>query len=205
MQIAKHVAMQGDPVAVYSLEMDAHELTARLVSNHSGVDMAKVEWGCLSEGESNRYTAASGELSRAPLIIRDESFMSPIQLQASARRLRAERHVKLIVIDYLQLMDVGGSDDNRQVAVARCSRTVKLTARELGIPFLVLSQLSGDDTRDSKAIMQDSDLVLILEEEGTGDPRDMQIRFKKGRGCEKAKIPISFHGPCVQFTAREAH
>lgn len=203
MQIAKHNASQDKPVAVFSLEMDADELTDRLIANHGEIDMAKVEWGWLKPDEADRFIAAGSELERAPLIIRDEAFMSPIQFQAAARKLRVDRKVQLIIIDYIQLMDVGGSDDNRQVAVARCSRTIKLTAKELGIPVIALSQLTGDSPRDSRAIIQDSDLFLVLEEDSTGDPRDMQIRIKKGRGCEKnRRIPVTFYGESVRFTER---
>ncbi len=204
MQIAKHNAVQGIPVAVFSLEMDAHALTDRLIANHSEIGMAKVEWGWLSEDESLRFTRASAELSGSSLIIRDEAFMSPLQFQAAARKLKADKGVQLIIIDYLQLMDTGeSSDDHKTIAVARCSRTVKLTAKELGIPIIALSQLTGDNPMWSRSIMQDCDLFLILETDNKGGMGDMQIRIKKGRDCEKnKKIPLAFRGEYVKFSER---
>jgi replicative DNA helicase len=131
--------------------------------------------------------------------------MSPLQFRAAARKLQAQHKCKLLIVDYLQLMDPGGSgDESRERQVAACSRTIKSTAMELGIPIVVLAQLNDwGRSRESRAIEQDSDLFVVIEEDKDSlDPEDMFIRIKLGRGCPKTKIPVAFRGNYVKFEPR---
>ena len=204
LNIAMHNALKGKPTGVISLEMDADELTDRLLSSHSEIDMEKMASGGLSSDECDRFIEAGGDLSRAPLFIRDEAVMSPLEFQAAARKLHAQHKCKLIVVDYIQLMDPGSSSDNREREVARCSRTIKMTAKELGIPIIVLAQLNEfGRSRESRAIEQDSDLFVIIEtDEASLEEGDMFIHIKYGRNVQRQKIPVTFKNKCVTFAGR---
>jgi len=166
------------PLAVFSLEMSKEQLTQRLLCSHARVDANKVRTGYLAASDWPRLTAAAGKLSEAPIYIDDTPAISVMELRAKARRLKAHQDIQLIILDYLQLMRGSISIENRQQEISEISRSLKALARELNIPIVAISQLSRavesrtdhrpqlSDLRESGAIEQDADLVvLILREE----------------------------------------
>jgi replicative DNA helicase len=166
------------PVAVFSLEMSKEQLAQRLLCSHARVDANKVRTGYLVASDWPRLTAAAGKLSEAPIYIDDTPAISVMELRAKARRLKAHQDIQMIILDYLQLMRGSVSIENRQQEISEISRSLKALARELNIPVVAISQLSRavesrtdhrpqlSDLRESGAIEQDADLVvLILREE----------------------------------------
>jgi replicative DNA helicase len=146
--VAQNIALkQNKTVAVFSLEMPASQLVLRMLCNEARVDMNRVRQGSLNERDFERLVTAAGKLAEAPIFIDDAADLNVIELRSKSRRLMAERDLKMIVIDYLQLMTSGpsrggGGGENRQQEISTISRNLKSLARELNIPVVVLSQLS---------------------------------------------------------------
>jgi len=166
------------PLAFFSLEMSKEQLVQRMLCSHAKVDAHKVRTGYLSPSDWPRLTAAAGKLSEAPIFIDDSPAISVMELRAKARRLKAHQDIKLIILDYMQLMRGSGHEENRQQEISDISRSLKSLARELSVPVVAISQLSRaveartdhrpqlSDLRESGAIEQDADVVvLILREE----------------------------------------
>lgn len=165
------------PTAVFSLEMSKEQLAQRMLCAHAKVDAQKVRTGYLATSDWPRLTAAAGKISEAPIFIDDSPAISVMELRAKARRLKAQQDIKLIVLDYMQLMR-GSNTESRQQEISEISRSLKALARELRVPVVAISQLSRavesrtdhrpqlSDLRESGAIEQDADVVvLILREE----------------------------------------
>jgi len=166
------------PLAIFSLEMSKEQLVQRMLCSHAKVDAHKVRTGYLATSDWPRLTAAAGKLSEAPIFIDDAPSISVMELRAKARRLKAHQDIQLIILDYLQLMRGSTSVENRQQEISEISRCLKALARELRVPVVAISQLSRaveartdhrpqlSDLRESGAIEQDADVVvLILREE----------------------------------------
>jgi len=166
------------PLAFFSLEMSKEQLVQRMLCAHAKVDAHKVRTGYLSPSDWPRLTAAAGKLSETPIFIDDTPAISVMELRAKARRLKAHHDIKLIILDYMQLMRGSGHEENRQQEISDISRSLKSLARELSVPVVAISQLSRaveartdhrpqlSDLRESGAIEQDADVVvLILREE----------------------------------------
>jgi len=167
------------PTAIFSLEMSKEQLVQRLLCSHAKVDAHKVRTGYLATSDWPRLTAAAGKLSEAPIFIDDTPAISVMELRAKARRLKLQQDVKLIILDYLQLMRGSTMNiESRQQEISEISRSLKALARELKVPIIAISQLSRaveartdhrpqlSDLRESGAIEQDADVVvLILREE----------------------------------------
>jgi replicative DNA helicase len=162
------------PVAIFSLEMSKEQLVQRLLCAESHVDSHKLRTGRLDEEDWPRLARAMGPLSEAPIYIDDTPGISSLELRAKARRLKAEKGLGLILIDYLQLMTGRNGAENRQQEISEVSRSLKALARELSVPVVALSQLSRapevradhrpilSDLRESGSQEQDSDLVAFL-------------------------------------------
>lgn len=177
--IAEHVGVvEKIPLAIFSLEMAKEQLVQRMLCAHAKVDAHKVRTGYLAPSDWPRLTAAAGKLSEAPIFIDDAPAISVMELRAKARRLKAHQNIQLLILDYLQLMRGSGSAENRQQEISEISRSLKALARELHVPVVAISQLSRavearsdhrpqlSDLRESGAIEQDADVVvLILREE----------------------------------------
>jgi len=166
------------PLVFFSLEMSKEQLVQRMLCAHAKVDAHKVRTGYLATSDWPRLTAAAGKLSEALIFIDDTPAISVMELRAKARRIKAQQDIQLIILDYLQLMRGSGSAENRQQEISDISRSLKALARELSIPIVAISQLSRavesrtdhrpqlSDLRESGAIEQDADVVvLILREE----------------------------------------
>ncbi len=169
------------PIAVFSLEMAGVQLVQRLVSAESEIPSDKIKKGTVTDDEMQQVHVKIGKLSEAPIFIDDTPALSIFELRAKTRRLKAQKDIQMIVVDYLQLMTAGNKETsngfrgNREQEIASISRALKSIAKELNIPVIALSQLSravetrgGDkrpqlsDLRESGAIEQDSDMVLFL-------------------------------------------
>ncbi len=166
--------IENIPTALFSLEMSKEQLVQRMLCSHARVDAHKVRTGYLSASDWPRLTAAAGKLSEAPIFIDDTPGISVMELRAKARRLKAHHDIKLIVLDYLQLMRGSYNSESRQQEISEISRSLKALARELDAPVIAISQLSRavesrtdhrpqlSDLRESGAIEQDADVVVLL-------------------------------------------
>jgi replicative DNA helicase len=179
LNMAQHVAVSEKmPVAVFSLEMSRWDLTLRLVCTEAKVNSQQVRTGRLTETDWSKIASAMGILSEGQIYIDDRPTLTSLELRARARRLKSKYDIKLVVVDYIQLMYGSGRSENRTQEVSEISRSLKALARELEIPVLALSQLnrapeqSGhrrpqlSDLRESGAIEQDADMVMFLYREG---------------------------------------
>ena len=219
MNIVEHVAIElQQPVGVFSLEMTAESLVLRMMCSRGEVNLRDVREGFLAERDFPRLTQAAGEISGAPLYIDDTSGLSILQLRARARRLWQQHGIKLLVVDYLQLLhsDTRRSKDNRQQEIAEISSGIKALAKELEIPIIILSQLNREiekdksrkpklsDLRESGSIEQDADLVGLLYkpskdgEDEESVPRDdgtgieVSLLIAKQRNGPTGDVPLTF-------------
>ena len=177
LNIAEHVGADNKiPVALFSLEMAAQQLAERMLCGRSHVDSQNLRKGFLSEQDYTKLQNTANELSDAPIFVDDSPGLTPLEMRAKARRLKMQYDIRLIVIDYLQLMHCPGTE-SRQQEVTTISRYLKALARELCLPVLVMSQLNRSpegreghrprmsDLRESGAIEQDADVVMLLHRE----------------------------------------
>lgn len=173
--IAEHAGvMEKIPTAIFSLEMSKEQLVQRMLCSHAKVDAQKVRTGYLAVSDWPRLTAAAGKLSEAPIFIDDSPSISVMELRAKARRLKSHHDIKLIILDYMQMMRGSSGAENRQQEISEISRSLKGLARELRVPVIAISQLSRavesreghrpqlSDLRESGAIEQDADVVVLL-------------------------------------------
>ena len=161
-------------VAYFSLEMSKEELVGRILASEAMVDSQKIRSGKLEDEDWISLTNASGSLSETKIILDDSSGFSPIELRAKCRKLKMEYDIGLVVIDYLQLMNASKMNASRQADISEISRSLKVLAREIGVPIVALSQLSRapeqrpdhrpmlSDLRESGSIEQDADMVMFL-------------------------------------------
>lgn len=187
-QIAEHVAADnGVPVGVFSLEMSASSLVLRALCSRAQVNARSVTKGYLQERDFPKLTGASGKLSRCPMWIDDTAGMTIETLRAKARRMVQQHGIKLLVIDYIQLILAHRRTSNRQEAVSEISRGIKILAKDLNLPVIALSQLSRDlekdgkrkprlsDLRESGAIEQDADVVGMLYRPATDQESEPDV------------------------------
>jgi replicative DNA helicase len=176
MNIVESVATNRLPVAVFSLEMSKQQLAQRMLCSRAGIDAQKVRRGMISAEETRQLASVVNELSKAPIWVDDSAGLNVLELRAKARRLKNSHDIKLVVIDYLQLMDNPGPE-SRQQQISEISRGLKALARELNVPVIALSQLNRQtegrdghrprmsDLRESGSIEQDADVVILLHRE----------------------------------------
>jgi len=210
LNIAEHVVCHlNQAVAFFSLEMSKEELALRLLSSRGEVDGQRIRKGMLSEAEAKRVRDAAAFLYTVPLYIDDSPGMRVLDLRAKARRLYLRHNVKLIIVDYLQLMSGPGADESRQVEVANISRGLKALARELRIPLLAVAQLRRpapnqpregaipqiSDLRESGAIEQDADVVLLLDRSATRMKPDDSPEYRQALGEAELIIGKQRNGP----------
>src|SRR5699024_1760954 len=176
MNIVENVAIKEKvPVAVFSLEMSSEQLVLRMISSWGRVDQSRLRSGRLTEEDWPKITSAIGIMNEnAHLFIDDTPGLSPSEMRARARRLKREHDIGLIVVDYLQLMSVPGTRENRTNEISEISRQLKAMAKELDVPVIALSQLNRQvesrdnkrprmsDLRESGGIEQDADLIIFV-------------------------------------------
>jgi replicative DNA helicase len=166
---------QREPVAVFSLEMSKESLLLRLLASHARVDAHKFRTGHMNRDDWGRVTASLAELGDAPIWIGDSASSTVLEMGAKARRLKRDRGLSLVIVDYIQLVvpSTNRRNANRQEEVSSISRSLKALAKELKVPVVVLSQLTRapereerkpqlSDLRESGAIEQDADVVLFI-------------------------------------------
>ncbi len=219
LEIAGHVALHAKrPVAFFSLEMPGNSLAIRLLSSFGRIDQHRLRTGRLVEEEWPRIIQALNQLRHAPLLIDDGSTLSPTDLHARARRLKRDQgDLALIIIDYLQLMQVPGHRENRTAEISEISRALKLLARDLQVPVIALSQLNRglenradrrplmSDLRESGSIEQDADLILFIYRDevyhpDTKDKGIAEIIIAKHRNGPTGTVNLTF---LKQFTKFE--
>ena len=175
LNIAQHVAFkQNMAVAVFSLEMSKEQLVNRMFSLESKVDAQNLRTGQLSEADWEKLIESAGTIAQSHLIIDDTPGISIAEMRSKCRKFKMEHDLKLIIIDYLQLMSGSGKTESRQQEISEISRSLKALARELSVPVIALSQLSRaveqrpdhrpmmSDLRESGAIEQDADVVMFI-------------------------------------------
>ncbi|MDQ6934320.1 MAG: replicative DNA helicase [Actinomycetota bacterium] len=201
---------------IFSLEMTKSEITMRLLSAEAKVPLNHIRNGPMSDDDWFKLARKMGEVSRAPMFIDDSPNMTMMEIRAKARRLKQRHELRLIVIDYLQLMTSGKKVESRQVEVSEFSRQIKLLAKELDIPIVALSQLNRgseqradkrpmmSDLRESGSIEQDADIVMLLhrddvyEKESTR-PGEADIIVAKHRNGPTRDLTVAFQGHYSRF------
>ena len=216
MNIAEHVAFdRKEAVAMFSMEMSAEQLGFRVISSRSGIPLHKLRNGELNDQEMDQLTWTIGRLREAPLFIDETGGLSPMDLRAKARRLAMRENVRLLIVDYIQLMQVPGKGDNRVQEISEISRQLKALAKELAIPIIALSQLNRgveqrdnkrprmSDLRESGGIEQDADLVVFIYRDWvydkSKDEREAEVIIAKQRNGPLATIPVRFIGANTKF------
>ena len=224
MNIVEHVVLEQKlPVGVFSLEMTSESLVLRMLCSRSRVNMRNIRDGFLAERDFPKLTGAAGKMATAPLYIDDTAGLSILQLRAKGRRMFQQYGVKLIVIDYLQLLNASSSRiENRQQEIAQISNGIKALAKELNIPVIVLSQLNREmekdknrkprlsDLRESGAIEQDADLVALLykpeaekeDEDGLAQESDaipVNLLIAKQRNGPTGDVHLTFFKGFTRF------
>ena len=210
----EHAALRaGKTCAIFSLEMSELQVVQRLISMVAEIDGNRIRRGRLSLPELQAISDASGQLQQAAIYVEESSRLTVTDILAKSRRLQAERgKLDLIVIDYLQLIEGVGDDNNRVQEVAKISRALKAIARELEVPVVALSQLSRQietrgtepmlsDLRESGALEADADLVMFLWQKDQQDRKDGVVRLKlaKHRNGPTADIDLHFEAELTRF------
>ncbi len=218
MNIAEHVAIKSRaPVLVFSLEMPGEAIVMRLLSSLCRIDQLRIRTGKLMDEDWPRITSTVSMLSEAPLFIDDAPALSPAEMRARARRVAKEQgQLGLIVVDYLQLMQVPGNNENRTAEISEISRSLKSLAKELKVPVIALSQLNRgleqradkrpimSDLRESGAIEQDADLIAFIYRdevynENSPDKGTAEIIIAKQRNGPIGKLRLTFMGQYTCF------
>lgn len=215
LNIAQYVAVvAGLPVGFFSLEMSQEELVDRLLVGQADIDAWKLKTGRLDEKDFDRLSLAMGELAEAPLFIDDTPGISISEMRTKARRLQIEHGLKLLIVDYLQLI-VGRNLENRVQVVSEISQQLKNLARELKIPVLAISQLSRAveargsrkpqlaDLRESGAIEQDADVVMFIYREDPEKSEAVKLDIQKHRNGPTGEIDLIFRADRVKFYGME--
>ncbi len=186
--MAQHAALQDNkPVLFFSMEMSVDQLAQRLLCSHTGVNSQKLRRRMLSDQDKQRLLMACGEFEQSPLYVDDTPGMTIMELRSKARRLKQKADIQAVFVDYLQLMHTPKSE-NRQVEIAAISRGLKGLGRELSIPVVAMAQLNRmpegrkdgrpmmSDLRESGAIEQDADVVLLIHREEYYKPEDESVK-----------------------------
>lgn len=209
--LCAHAALVDErPVALFTLEMSRQEVVQRLIAAEAKVELQRIRSGRLTADDWSRVTLACDRLSKAPLIVDDNSLPTALEIRAKARRLKAKHpDLALVCVDYLQLLTPGVQAENRVQEVAQITRSLKLLARDLELPVIALSQLSRaveqrhdkrpllSDLRESGTIEQDSDVVIFLYRDElvvkeTEEPGVAEVIVAKHRNGPTATIRLAF-------------
>ena len=217
MNIAEYAAIQKQSsIAIFSMEMPSHQLTMRMLSSIGRINQQSIRTGKLTEEDWPRLTSAVSMLSEAKIFIDDSPALSPTEIRARARRLKREHGLSMIIIDYLQLMQITDSSENRTNDVSEISRSLKALAKELNVPVIALSQLNRSleqrtdkrpvmsDLRESGAIEQDADLIVFIYRDEvyndeSPDKGTAEIIVAKQRNGPIFKSRLTFLGQYTRF------
>ncbi len=218
LNVATHAAVEGQGVAIFSLEMSRDQLVQRMLTAEARVDSQRVRQGGLRDADFTNLARAAGVLQSCPVWIDDTPSLSLLEMRSKARRLKAEYDIKLVVVDYLQLMRSPEYSENRVQEISDISRSLKALARELAVPVVALSQLSRaseqrggkkepilSDLRDSGAIEQDADLVIFIHRAEYYDRDDeakkglADIMLSKNRNGPTGDVQLRFSREYTRF------
>ena len=201
---------------VFSMEMSSEQLTMRFLSSLGGIDAHKVRTGKLDDADWPRLTSAMTMLNESRIFLDDSGDLTPTELRARCRRLKREHDIGLVVVDYMQLMHVPGTSENRATEISEISRSLKALARELEVPVVALSQLNRSlearsikrpmlsDLRESGAIEQDADVILFIYRdevynEESADKGKAEIIIGKQRNGPTGTVMLTFLGRIAKF------
>ena len=217
LNLVQNAALKGDAsVAVFSLEMSKEQLVQRMLSAQSNVELSKIKTGTLGESDWPRIIDGMAVLSEAKIFIDDTPGIKISEIRSKCRRLKMEKGLDLILIDYLQLMEGEGKNENRQQEIAKISRSLKILAKELDCPVVALSQLSRSpelrkdhrpilsDLRESGSIEQDADIVMFLyRDEYYHDDSEKknigEVIVAKNRHGETGNVELVWFGQVQKF------
>lgn len=222
MNMVERVAMYTrQPVAIFSLEMPAEQLVMRMFSSLGSIEQGKIRSGKLDDLDTKKLSDATKTLANTKIFIDDTSGLSPSEVRSRARRLQRDHgQLGLVMVDYLQLMSIPGMSDQRVAEVSEISRSLKLMARELNVPVIVLSQLNRSleqrpnkrpvmsDLRDSGAIEQDADLICFIYRdevynEDSPEKGVAELIIGKQRNGPIGTVKLAFQGKYSRFTNLE--
>jgi replicative DNA helicase len=216
LDIARSAAIHNNlPTVIFSLEMSRTEITTRLISAEAGIKLQALRTGTLQDSDWQKIARVLGQSNDAPLFIDDSPNMTMPEIRAKCRRLKQQHDLKLVVLDYLQLMSSGKRVESRQQEVSEFSRALKLLAKELEVPVIAISQLNRgpeqrtdkkpqmSDLRESGAIEQDADMIMLLHREDAYDkdnrPGEADFIVAKHRNGPTDTITVVFQGHYSRF------
>ncbi len=217
LDIARNAAIRNNNATIFfSLEMGRSEIAMRMLSAESGIYLQSMRKGTLTEGDWAKLAAVRGKINDAPLYIDDSPNMSLVEIRAKCRRLAQQVQLKMVVIDYIQLMSSGKKVESRQQEVSEFSRALKLLAKELNLPVVALSQLNRQPEqtkdkrpelshlRESGSLEQDADVVVLLHREGLFEkdhPRagEADLILAKQRNGPTGTVTVAFQGQYSRF------
>ena len=215
LNLAQNAALKADAkVLIFSLEMSKEELGMRMLSSDTCIDLAKLKTGDLNRGEWEDLYIGIDRLTKAGIYIDDTPGISLMEMKNKCRRLKAEKGLDLVIVDYLQLMEAKA--ESRQQEISKLSRSLKILAKEMDCPVIVLSQLSRaveqriekkpqlSDLRESGAIEQDADLVMFLYRDeyynpDTDKPNTCEVILAKHRGGSTGTVELAWLGKYTKF------
>lgn len=206
--VALNMAMRtagiaNNPVGIISLEMSKGELIDRIISSVSALDLSLLSSDQeISQDWMNKLCLGVSKVANLPIFVRDESSINCLQLRAAVRRMVAVHNVKMIVVDYIQLLEPTNKTDSRERQVAEASRTLKMLAKECNVVVLALTQLNAEGaSRESRAIEHDCDLFLTISQDEK-QQEDWFLNIKLARACPRASIPLTFKSHLLRFDER---
>ncbi len=217
LNFARNAAVDHEvPVVIFSLEMSRQQLAIRMLCSEARVDSNKVRTGFIGEREWAKLTAAAGTLSEAPIFIDDSPTLTVLQMRAKARRLKSEKGLGMVLVDYLQLMKGREGSERREQEISEISRSLKALAKELNLPVIALSQLNRRpegrddkkpvlaDLRESGAIEQDADLICFIfreemYEENSKQKGIAEILLRKHRNGPTGSVSLAFLTEYTRF------
>ncbi|UCF91762.1 MAG: replicative DNA helicase [Desulfobacterales bacterium] len=219
LNFARHAAVEANiPVAIFSLEMSKEQLSLRMLCSEARIDSSRLRGGFFSMEDWRRLTDAAGVLSESPIYIDDSPSLSAMEIRAKARRLKMDKNIGLIIIDYLQLMQGRGTAERRDLEISDISRSLKALAKELDLPVVALSQLNRmleqrtdkrprlSDLRESGALEQDADVVTFIyrdevynKEETNPRKGTAEIIVAKQRNGPTGDVALAFLSSYTRF------
>lgn len=217
MNIAENAALNSErAVAVFSMEMPGEQLALRMMSSLGRIDSHNLRTGRLDDQDWPRLISSVNMLSKAKLFIDDTPALTPTELRARTRRLKREHGLDMVIIDYLQLMQVSGSTENRATEISEISRSLKALAKELNVPVVALSQLNRSveqrpdkrpvmsDLRESGSIEQDADVILFIYRDEVYNPESAEkgvaeLLIRKQRNGPIGMVKLAFLGQYTRF------
>ncbi len=221
--IASNAAIRaGVPVVIFNLEMSKEQVANRILCSEAMVDSNKIRTGKIEEEDWSKLAGALGPISDAPIYIDDTPGISIMEIRAKCRKLKLEKNIGLVIIDYLQLVSASGKkNSSREQEISEISRSLKILAKELNVPVIALSQLSRapeqrkddhrpilSDLRESGAIEQDADIVMFLYRddyynENSEDKNIAEVILAKHRGGSTGTVKLAWLGNYTKFANLE--